>query len=560
MDRTATTPPALAFAAWLDRFFASYYRHRPVNATFIGVHDHDARLPDLSPSGVADVTDDMRSLLDDLARLPGEPLTPAQNMDRRLAEGFLRIQGWEYGSAHFQWGNPTLYTGEAIFGVISLLLRDFAPLEGRIDAAISRMLAVPAFLEQGKGNLKAAALAWTEKAIDECDGGLAFFRRGLENFAGDHGVTSPHLLPAATTAAAAIADFQRFLERDLRDKTTDAYASGPDALDIYLKQGHFLTEPAGEIQRNAEDQFAENLARLEEGAATFGADDWQGALAGLADHHPTAKGYYERYEELWESCRELVIERDLITWPDYPIRYVPRPRWVREAARRLYFLFYRSPAPLDNVPVVEYLVEPIEPEMPPDVQDRLLRATNESVIKLNHVVHHGSIGHHVQNWHAFRAASRVGQIAAVDCASRIAMFCGGTMAEGWSSYTTELMDEAGFLSPLESYSLHHARLRMAARAIVDIRLHAGEITLAEATAFYRDRVGMSPDAARGEAIKNSMFPGAAMMYLAGTDLIHRLRRDLADRYNPCEFHDRFLSFGSVPVQLVADEMREAPAP
>jgi len=39
---------------WLDRFFESYYLHRPVNATFIGVHAHDARLPDLSESGVGD--------------------------------------------------------------------------------------------------------------------------------------------------------------------------------------------------------------------------------------------------------------------------------------------------------------------------------------------------------------------------------------------------------------------------------------------------------------------------------------------------------------------------
>ena len=114
---------------------------------------------------------------------------------------------------------------------------------------------------------------------------------------------------------------------------------------------------------------------------------------------------------------------------------------------------------------------------PTEEQSRRLRATNESVIKLNHVIHHGSIGHHVQNWHAFRAASRIGQMAAVDCASRIAMFCGGTMAEGWSSYVVDLMGEVGFLTPLEVYSQHYARMRAAARAIVDVNLHHGRISL-----------------------------------------------------------------------------------
>ena len=30
----------------LDAFFSAYYRRRPVNATFTGVHDFDDRLPD----------------------------------------------------------------------------------------------------------------------------------------------------------------------------------------------------------------------------------------------------------------------------------------------------------------------------------------------------------------------------------------------------------------------------------------------------------------------------------------------------------------------------------
>ena len=248
----------------------------------------------------------------------------------------------------------------------------------------------------------------------------------------------------------------------------------------------------------------------------------------------------------------------LLTWPDYPIRYVPQPEWARAAAPHLYFLFYHAPAPFDRLPDHEYLVTPIEPDMPPDEIERRLRATNDSAIKLNHVVHHGAIGHHVQNWHAARAESRIGQIAAVDCAARIAMFCGGTMAEGWACYTTELMDQFGFLTPLEHFSELHTRMRMAARALVDVRLHTGTITLDQAVAFYRDRAGMAPAAAQAEAVKNSMYPGTAMMYLLGTDGIHGLRRELADRpgFELRAFHDRLLSFGSIPVPLIAAEMRK----
>ncbi len=69
---------------------------------------------------------------------------------------------------------------------------------------------------------------------------------------------------------------------------------------------------------------------------------------------------------------------------------------------------------------------------------------------------------------------------------------------------------------------------------------------------------MNPDAALSEAVKNSMFPGAAMMYIFGCDRIHSLRRELSTRqgnaFSLREFHNRFLSYGSVPVYLIAGEM------
>jgi uncharacterized protein (DUF885 family) len=72
---------------------------------------------------------------------------------------------------------------------------------------------------------------------------------------------------------------------------------------------------------------------------------------------------------------------------------------------------------------------------------------------------------------------------------------------------------------------------------------------------------MPEGAARGEAVKNSMFPGMALMYRAGTRGIHRLRRELAAELGPAfdlrAFHDRFLAWGSIPVTLAGDLTRAA---
>jgi len=409
--------------------------------------------------------------------------------------------------------------------------------------------------------VRSASPAWTERAIRECDGMLALLGDGIDQLIAEEGIAQPLLRTAADRARLAIAEHRVALEQELATNADRSIGCGDEALDRYIRRGHFLRHSASEIEAEAVDELQRSQAHMAELATAAGVDSWQHGLALLADAHPTAAQYEQRYAEIWQAARQAALDHDLISWPNYPIRYVPRPRWTRAAAPALYFLFYRAPAAFDQVDMVDYLISPLTPEMTPDDQERFLRANNDSVITLNHVVHHGGLGHHVQNWHAYQAESRIGQIAAVDCASRIALFCGGTMAEGWACYTTELMDEIGFLTPLQRLSEAHSRLRMAARAIVDVRLHTGRLTLDDAARFYTEQTDMPPSAARQEAIKNSIFPGAALMYLTGTNQIWQLRRERerieGASFNLRRFHDRFLSYGSIPVALISDAMNRS---
>ena len=555
-DRAAT--------AWLDDFFAAYYRRRPVNATFIGVHDHDRMLPDLSERAVAETIVEIEGQLRTVRAIPKERLGRAQSIDLAIAEGFLEIQLWEYRATHFHRGNPSFYAGEAIFGVLSQFLVRSAPLAERVAAATARMQAIPELLGQAEANVRAAPLAWTERAVRECAGAIAFLTGGVAALERDERIDAPAFAAAAHTAAAAFEAFRSYLTDTLMAQDTGAYACGAEAFALMLRRGHFIERAADEIARWAEDEMREAEADLEAHAPAVGASTWREALAGLADHHTTAGGYYRRFDEVRDACRKEVERRRLLTWIDWPLRFVPQPAWAREAAPFLYFLPYRSPSSFDPAMPHEYFVAPLDASMPDDRAERILREQNDSVIKLNHVVHHGTVGHHFQNWYASHAASRIGRVAAVDCASRLAFFCGGTMAEGWATYATQLLAETGLLTPLERTSARHGRLRAAARAFVDVRLHEGRLSLDDAARLYEQRAGMSSPAARAEAVKNSMFPGAALIYLAGPDLIRRLReRTTAQQGNGFDlraFHDRLLAQGSLPIALITPDMLASGAP
>jgi hypothetical protein len=442
------------------------------------------------------------------------------------------------------------------------MTRPFASIDARADAATSRLSAVPQFLTGARKSMSAAVPSeWRARALRECTGADRLCETGIRKWIAAERIDparADRLLAAARVARTAFLDFRSWLERDVPSTDTDGYAAGRGLFDLLLKTGHWCDRTRADLAAEVESSLDEALARLDEHARTAAAGGWSAVQQRLEDAHPTVDDYLPAFHRAWDECRACAESSDLVTWPTYPIRYVPIPQCTRDAAPWLYYLFYRSPAPFDSLPVHEYVVTPIDPDLPHDEQQRRLRASSISVIKLNHVVHHGGIGHHVQNYYAYQGESAIGRIAAVDCANRIGMFAGGTMAEGWACYATDLMEEAGFFTPDERLAQQHTRARLLARAVVDIRLHERSLTFDEATAVYRDRIGMTDQAARAEVCKNSMFPGTALMYWLGTDSMHRLRREReraeGANFSLRRFHDHVLSYGSIPVPMIAQLM------
>ena len=544
----------------IARVLDAFYARRPVTATFTGLHAHDHALPDWSPDGLAAAVDEMRAQrrrLDEAGRVADAAVRRfPQEVDLALADGMLEIQVAEHEGPHFYRGNPALWTGEAIFGVIALVTRDFAPAAARLGNAIERLRAIPAFLHDAERTLVAAPAEWTAKARRECRVAMRLFGETLPDWVPGAGVpsaTSAAFIHASRAAAAAFETLDGWLGTSLRAADDAACAAGEPLLSLLLRRGHWVDTPVDALLAEARAALDDEVAHLDTLAAPHGG--WPAVQAALANQHPGVAGYLARFRDTWDACKAASERYDLVTWPDAPLRYVPVPAHMREAQPQLYYLFYRSPAPDDPAAIYDYVVTPIEPDMPADVQRERLRSTNDSVITLNHVVHHGALGHHVQNHHAYRGLSRIGRVAAVDGASRIAMFCGGSLAEGWACYACDLMDEVKFLPPLIAVAQQQTRVRLAARAVADLSLHTGRLSVDEVATLYVTSAGMAAAAARAEAIKNSMFPGAAVMYWLGTRGLHALRQAMMGRdpvgFRLRPFHDRVLSYGAIPVALIA---------
>lgn len=539
---------------------ASYFRRHPVTASFAGMHDHDHRLPDWSPDGLSASGDERRSTRRALAAAGAGALSGPElvrrdwaAIDGALAVAWLDIEDAEDASAHYVRGNPSLAVGEALFGLVALAWDEHRPAAERAEAAIERAAAIPGFLEGVRltmGGHPVPSL-WKARSLAECAAG----RDLLADLAAGWlppGRAARSLEEALGRAADALVPFAAWVA-GCPDAPSPAHAAGEALLGVMLRRGHWCETAPAELRREAREAMAVEEDRLQAMLRDAGGVGWPEVAERLAADRVTRGAVLDACRGTWEAAREAAAGQ--VTWPGIPVHYEPMPAWARRAAGRLYYLMYRSPAPMRYPPFDRYAVPVPAPDESPEAHEAFERTWNRSAITLNHVAHHGGLGHHVQNWHAARSPSRVGRVAAVDGASRIASILGGSMAEGWACYATGVLEGLGFLTPDERLSEQHTRLRLAVRAVVDLELHSGRLPIDEAMRLHERVAGQAPAAARNEVTKCSMFPGTASMYWIGTRELWRLRREQerlpGARFDVRAFHDELLACGSVPVPLVA---------
>jgi hypothetical protein len=523
---------ASAISEIVDDFLANEYTYHPVDASFAGARGYDDRLPPVDAEANARERTALEALAARLDALPPGSTT-ADRLDHKLARAQIThrlLMLAERPLAH----NPTWATGEAAFGIVSLLLRDDRDRDR--DALRARVAALPDFLRDARERLGGVPVPreWCERARREC-GALDTLLSGLDRtMIGER--EREHARRAARSFAAAV------------ESVPDADpACGERFFGILMRDVHGLRETPAQLEARAEAAFAHAVAELDELAARIDPTvDRVEQLARLDTIGPQDPSDVLPAYRRWDA-RTLADARTLLTpAADYGLTYAEMPPWAEAIASDLYFLFYRSPRALDPGTSSTYWVP--RPSGP-----GAMRAHNEATMKLVHVVHHGSIGHHTQNARARAAASRLARVAGTDTSAALAFLSSGTMVEGWACYAQELMAEIpGYYTPGETLALKAGEMRNIGCALADVRLHTGRWSVDDVQRFYRDGAGFAPTRIANETTRNSMFPASRIMYWLGVESIKAMRA--ASTKSARDFHDTLLSFGAAPTAWIAEEM------
>jgi uncharacterized protein (DUF885 family) len=413
-----------------------------------------------------------------------------------------------------------------------------------VDAAVSRLRAIPTNLEDGKRNLRPELVPaiFLDRAANQARAGARYVRELLPRQVEDPELAG-RLAEAGAETASAFESYVAFLE-EMRPSASGEWALGEARYSALLREKELLGFDTRELRERGRAQLDELATELARCARELrGTDDWRSVLDELNEDRPsTPEEMRVGYEEWTERARAFLREHELVSFPPgEECAVVPSPPFQRPV---LAVASYQQPPPFSDRMLGHFFV-PFPPEGASDdeVQKRLASNAYPGIPTTS--VHEAYPGHH---WHLVMSKANPSRLRQ---AYRTSYF-----SEGWALYAERMMREQGFFTDLrqEMYQ-YEATIFRAARIVVDTSLHLGEMSWDEAVAFMVEHTAKTEPTAKAEVTRYCAWPTQASSYLTGCLEIVRIRDAFLAAHGSSgtdelrAFHDGITSSGGLPIAL-----------
>ncbi|HKG19366.1 MAG TPA: DUF885 domain-containing protein [Candidatus Limnocylindrales bacterium] len=531
------------FYELVEARFRRVIRDNPIVGTYLGIHTEDGRLGDGSREAVLGELAAERAHVAKVEALDAAGLSAAARLERDLEIHNLRraifdvdvVRTWERRSTALD------TVGDALF---LLFAQDYAPLPVRLDSIASRLEAMPRFLDESRTRAVVPQVRlWQRLEIESAADLPAFFNEIVAAGSDLPTTESKRLRAAADRATSALKDYTTWLDASLKSGTDD-WVLGRERYDELVGLRAFDGLDADAILAIGEEQLASNKAARVAAAREIDPDAPEtDVIDRIKDDHPaTFEEALQAYREVMVRSRQHLIDNRIVTVPpDERIDVVPTPDYLRNVVP---FAAYFSPPKFDPNPKGIYIVTPSVGNDP-----NAMREHNYSSIS-NTSIHEAYPGHHLQ----LAVANRHPSLTRI-------LTDAPEFVEGWGMYSEQLMREQGFDdAPNFRAALYTDAIWRACRIILDVRMHRGELTVEEATAFLVGHTRFEGANARAEVNRYTYTPTYQLSYLLGKVLLLQLRTDeqrrLGDKFDLRAFHDTLLNAGSLPISFHRRLLRE----
>ena len=550
---------ATRFQEWLD----DQCKRHPMFATYLGNHDYDNQLDDLSPQARAeDLQNDTRVLNELKQQVDLKRLSRNAQIDLEIWQHFLEYRIWQATNSNDFANDPRVYLTYVSDSVFTLLTQSTLPKHRNVENASKRIAQIPSIVQAAKQSIGQPPKILTEIAIKRTDGAIAFYESDIFKLAEESPQLSPLQAPSRS-AAASLKDYKKFLEQEVLPRSKGDWRIGKDKfakkleleLDAGLTAAEVIQAANAEADRVEQEMYyvAKQLWHTIFVGQSLPPDDQQGrrdtirkVLGELGKEHGKPETLVQDAQKTVSAIKEMIVRKKILTLPDPDqCDIIEMPEFQRGFSAA-----YLNPAPaLDPNAKSLYAISPPPTEWPAERQEAFFKEYNKYMLQIL-TIHEAYPGHYVQLDYSNRVRSPIRKILS-----------SGVFAEGWAVYTEQMMLDQGYGEGDLALRLHQLKfyLRAVLNAILDYSMHCTEMSDEQAMELLVGRGYQTEGEAFGKVQRAKQSSCQLSTYFVGRTAFYRLRQNVqrarGENFNLQEFHEQVLNCGTIPVKYLQELVR-----
>ncbi len=562
---------AAYFKEWLDKELEA----QPVLATRLGDHRFRSKMDKVDAASRAQLRSGWEKTLKELPqKIAKDKLSTQGRVDYEIFEHNLRRQIWQTDHINSYERDPRVYSELFNDATFLLLTQSTLPKEKASEACLARIKEIPRLVGEARTNLSVQSSevmrTHAETAIRQNRGAVRYNEAGIFAFL-DNKAQDPEWKEACAKAAAALKEYQEFLEKDLLPKAVGNWRLGKEKFAKKLELELESSASADQVRQDAEKEFARVEREMfviarQMWATTFPGktqlpDDEAGkrktialVLEAIGKDHGEIPNLITDARKTAIGLKEFIRERNILRLPE-PDRclILEMPEFQRGNS----VAYLNQAPPLDRDARSVYAIAPPPKDWDARRVESFMEEYNSRMLQIL-TLHEAYPGHYVQLEYSNRYPSELRRVLS-----------SGVFAEGWAVYTEQVMLDEGYgkgdlglrLCQLKWY------LRAVANALLDHGMHCQEWSDAEAMDLLVRRAFQTEGEAVGKVIRSKQSSCQLSTYFVGRMAFYNLRqqtqKDMGEKFQLGAFHEQVLSHGSPPVKYLPLLVREGlglPAP
>lgn len=522
------------FSKLVKDYFNRFVERFPEYGSFLGLDKYYGQWSEQTQEKYLKDAKFFREYLRKFKKIDTKKLSGREKLDKKIVIHNLKLALFYYERLKFWQSDPDV--SERVGAILFVLLaREPHPLQKRITIINNALKNLPELFKQAKTRISKPYKLWTKIAMESCDG-LQLFLRNLRYLkVKKH---KKELLKNIVASIEAVKNYKIFLEKEILPRSIDRYIIGRKNFERLIKLRE-LGLPTKKILKIGKDALMANKEELREIAREISPNlTVEQAERRIKNEHPKDfNKVIKEYKTFVFKSKKFLIKNNLMRMPkNETVLIKATPRFLRHTTP---FAAYFAPAKFDKKQIGIYIVTP------PRNKTMLKKHSYANIS--NTSVHEAYPGHHLQLTVGFKNSSLIRILSDAT-----------ELVEGWAHYCEEYMREVGFNNKNEiRFVQTQDEIWRAARIIIDVKLHSGEMTFKEAVRFLMKEVNMDGENAIAEVKRYTKSPSYPLSYLLGKYLIKDLKikieKKMGEKYSDRFFHQVILGAGSIPIKYLKEE-------